>query len=90
VSYGQRLKTRLPAKRVPEAIERWVRFYERERSHGEPFNAFAQRVGTKRFEEQVQELAMPLEFTLENFNHFIDWERSAPFEVIRGEGECAV
>jgi hypothetical protein len=23
-------------------------------------------------------------------NHFIDWNRSAPFEVIRGEGECAV
>ncbi len=32
VRYGQRLKARLPAKRVPEAVERWVRFYESERS----------------------------------------------------------
>ena len=35
VRYGQRLKARLPAKRVPEAVERWVRFYESERADGE-------------------------------------------------------
>jgi hypothetical protein len=23
-------------------------------------------------------------------SHFIDWQRNAPFQVIRGEGECAV
>jgi hypothetical protein len=23
-------------------------------------------------------------------NHFIDWNRKVPFQVIRGEGECAV
>jgi hypothetical protein len=23
-------------------------------------------------------------------SHFIDWQRSEPFQVIRGEGECAV
>ncbi len=45
VRYGQRLKARLPAKRVPEAVERWVRFYESERSDGEPFRAFVDRVG---------------------------------------------
>jgi hypothetical protein len=22
--------------------------------------------------------------------HFIDWQRKEPFQVIRGEGECAV
>ncbi len=90
VRYGQRLKARLPAKRVPDAIERWIRFYQEERDPGEAFNAFAERVGTKSFEERIRDLAMPVEFNLENFNHFIDWERSAPFEVIRGEGECAV
>ena len=35
VRYGQRLKARLPAKRVPEAVERWVRYYEAERTEGE-------------------------------------------------------
>jgi sulfite reductase beta subunit-like hemoprotein len=90
VRYGQRLKARLPAKRVPEAIERWLRFYEEKRQRDEAFTAFAQRAGTKSFEELVSDLALPVEFNLENMNHFIDWERSTPFQVIRGEGECAV
>jgi sulfite reductase beta subunit-like hemoprotein len=90
VRYGQRLKARLPAKRVPEAIERWIRFYESERRPDEEFNAFAERVGTQEFEARIKDLAMPVEFNLENMSYFVDWERSAPFEVIRGEGECAV
>src|SRR5919202_1268967 len=90
VVYGTRLKVRLAAKRVPDAIERWVRMYEAERVDGEEFNAFAERVGAVRFEEEVRDLALPIEFSLENMNHFIDWSRNAPFEVIRGEGECAI
>jgi sulfite reductase (ferredoxin) len=90
VRFGDRLKSRLPAKRVPEAVERWVRFYESEREAGEEFNAFAARVGTHAFEEQVKDLAMPVEFSLENMNYFIDWTKSQPFQVERGEGECAV
>jgi sulfite reductase beta subunit-like hemoprotein len=90
VIYGTRLKVRLPAKRVPDAVERWLRMYESERAGDEAFNAFAERVGAKRFEDEVRELAMPVEFGLENMSHFIDWNRKVPFEVIRGEGECAV
>jgi sulfite reductase beta subunit-like hemoprotein len=90
VGYGRRLKVRLPAKRVPEAVERWLRMYEAERKPGEAFNAYAERAGEKRFEEAVRELAMPIEFNLENMAHFIDWQRKEPFQVIRGEGECAV
>ncbi len=90
VRYGQRLKARLPAKRVPEAVQRWVRFYESERQEGEEFNAFADRVGTQEFESQVKDLTMPIEFSLENMSYFIDWTKQSPFEVIRGEGECAV
>jgi sulfite reductase beta subunit-like hemoprotein len=90
VRYGQRLKARLPAKRVPEAVERWVRFYESERTDGERFHAFVERVGTPAFEAQVKDLTMPIEFNLENMNYFVDWSRTAPFEVQRGEGECAV
>jgi len=90
VRYGQRLKARLPAKRVPEAVERWVRYYESERNEGEEFHAFVDRVGTAEFETRVKDLTMPIEFNLENMNYFVDWARSGPFEVIRGEGECAV
>jgi sulfite reductase beta subunit-like hemoprotein len=88
--FGHRLKARLPAKRVPEAVERWVRFYESERTDGEEFNTFVDRVGTQEFEARVKDLTMPIEFNLENMNMFIDWSKSAPFEVQRGEGECAV
>jgi sulfite reductase (ferredoxin) len=90
VGYGTRLKARIPSKRVPDAVERWLRFYEAEREDGEQFNAFAERVGTSKFEELVKDLAMPAEFSLENMNLFIDWTKNVPFEVVRGEGECAV
>jgi sulfite reductase (ferredoxin) len=90
VLYGSRLKVRLAAKRVPEAVERWLRMYEAEREEGEEFNAFAERAGTARFEDEVRDLAMPIEFSLENMAHFIDWHRKEPFQVIRGEGECAI
>ena len=90
VVYGARLKVRLPAKRVPEAVERWIRKYEAEREDGEVFNAYASRVGTKGFEDAVRDLAMPVEFGLETMNEFIDWTKKVPFEVQRGEGECAV
>jgi sulfite reductase beta subunit-like hemoprotein len=90
VAFGQRLKLRLPAKRIPEAIERWLRHYESSRNDGEGWKAFVERVGTTELEGLVKDLSMPVDFGLETMNQFIDWNRDVPFEVIRGEGECAV
>jgi sulfite reductase beta subunit-like hemoprotein len=90
VVFGKRLKSRLPAKRVPEAVERWVRLYESERADGEEFNAFAERTGAESFEGAVKDLTMPVEFSLETMQEFIDWNRSSPYKVERGEGECAI
>jgi len=90
VIFGKRLKSRLPAKRVPEAVERWVKLYEAERNEGEEFNPFVERVGAEPFEAAVKELTMPAEFSLETMQQFIDWNRSSPYEVVRGEGECAI
>jgi sulfite reductase beta subunit-like hemoprotein len=91
VAFGKRLKSRLPAKRVPEAVERWLRMYEAERSNGaENFEAYAERVGNERFEAEVKELTLPAEFSLETMEEFIDWNRTTPYEVVRGEGECAI
>ncbi|MGD0198600.1 MAG: nitrite/sulfite reductase [Solirubrobacteraceae bacterium] len=90
VVMGQRLKSRLPAKRVPDAVERWVRHYERARLVDESWPDFVARVGVGEFESLVKDLALPPDFSLETMNSFIDWNRSEPFEVIRGEGECAV
>jgi sulfite reductase beta subunit-like hemoprotein len=89
--YAARLKVRLPAKRVPDAIERWLRMYEAERTEGETFRDYTDRVGTSRFEDEVKhDLALPVEFSIDTMNTFMDWDRNQPFKVIRGEGECAI
>ncbi len=90
VRFGYRLKARLPAKRVPEAVERWVRLYLDQRHDGEHFNAFADRVGTDEFEREVKDLTLPVKFSPASLDLFIDWSRREPFRVVRGQGECAV
>ncbi len=90
VKFGQRLKLRLPAKRAPEAVERWIRHYEAARNENEEWGEFVERVGVAELEGLVKELSMPVDFSLESMNTFIDWNRDVPFQVIRGEGECAV
>ena len=59
-------------------------------SEGEEFNAFAERTGAAGFEAAVKDLTMPAEFSLETMQQFIDWNRSSPYKVERGEGECAI
>ena len=90
IAMGTRLKVRLPAKRVPEAVERFITFYRtaaraRRRSTTSPTAS-----ASTAFEDLVRDLAMPVEFGIDSMNMFIDWNRSGPFEVIRGEGECAI
>ena len=68
----------------------WLRHYEAERTDGEEFNPFVERVGAAVMEELVKDLALPVDFGLETMNQFIDWQRREPYQVIRGEGECAV
>ncbi len=84
VALGQRLKVRLPAKRVPEAVSRWIGFYEADRLEGEEFNAFAARVGIPAFEDQVRDLALPVEYGPGTIDEFIDWSRTEEFAVTRG------
>ena len=91
IVYGQRLKVRLAAKRVPEAVERWIRKYEAERVEGELFNAFAERVGDRRVRGRG---ARPRDADRvrpgdDAALHRLDQERPVPGHQ-RGEGECAV
>ncbi len=79
VIYGTRLKVRLPAKRIPDVIEKWIHFYEAERNEGEEFNDFAERVGAVEFEAIAKPLALPAEFNLENLQQFVDWNRNVPY-----------
>ena len=48
------------------------------------------RIGQERFEAEVKDLTMPVDFSLETMQEFIDWQRATPYEVVRGEGECAI
>ena len=48
------------------------------------------RTGTDQFEELISDLKLPVEFSGDNLLYFIDWNRSEPYKVERGEGECAV
>ncbi|MFN0094039.1 MAG: nitrite/sulfite reductase [Dehalococcoidia bacterium] len=84
------LKVRMPAKRAPDAAARVVTLYEAERNQGEAFNAFVDRVGTKRLEEAIADLCLPGDFTDDNRGMFMDWGKLDLYQLQRGEGECAV
>jgi sulfite reductase beta subunit-like hemoprotein len=90
VNFGTRLKVRIPAKRAPEAVERWLRLYESDRVEGEEFSDFVERVGAVPFEDAARDLTLPDELNDETKETFVDWQRSGLFKVERGEGECAV
>ncbi len=87
---GTQLKVRLPAKRAPDAVERFIALYQRERNPGEEFNAFFDRAGNAPFEQAIADLVIPGEFSDDNRSMFIDWERGDLYQVQRGEGECAI
>ncbi len=90
VNFGQRLKLRLPAKRVPDAVERWLRFYESDRQGEELFSDFVERVGTEPFEDLAKDLTLAVDFNEETKELFVDWQRTGLYKMERGEGECAV
>jgi sulfite reductase beta subunit-like hemoprotein len=87
---GTQLKVRLPAKRGPDAVERFVSVYENGRNPGEVFNDYFDRVGPQPFEEAIQDLTIPGDFDDENRGMFIDWARIELYQLQRGEGECAI
>ena len=91
IVYGARLKVRLPAKRVPEAVERWLRALRgRARRRARPSTPTPSASARRRSRTRCATSPCRVEFGLETMTHFIDWNRKVPFQVIRGEGECAV
>ncbi len=89
--YGQRIKVKLPAKKVPEAVQRIVAYYAAERAESESFQEFVERVGPKSLEPVLADMSRSAEkFNMESLPLYMDWERDVLFIVQRGEGECAV
>ena len=88
IRVGQRLDVRVPSKRVPEAVERFVRHYQAHRRADETFTAFVERVGADPFENLIPDLSLPVTFDDAHLNEFIDWNQNRVYKLERGEGEC--
>jgi sulfite reductase beta subunit-like hemoprotein len=86
---AERLDVRVPAKRIPDAVERFIRYYQANRQEGEEFNNFVDRVGLAAFEQLIKDLSVPVKYDDEHKHEFIDWNRTGLYKLERGEGECA-
>jgi len=90
VRFGHRVKTKVPAKRVPEMITGVLSYYQSERSDGEKFNDFVDRVGVAPFEELLGKFREVGKLNKENLDSYMDWGKTILYKLERGEGECAV
>ncbi|MFB3093555.1 MAG: nitrite/sulfite reductase, partial [Dehalococcoidia bacterium] len=86
--FGTRV-ARIPAKRTPPAIKKIISVYMDERQDGEPFLDYIDRVGPKYFEPILTEFREVGPIS-EEIDVYMDWGKDELFEVIRGEGECAL
>ncbi|MYD74806.1 MAG: nitrite/sulfite reductase [Chloroflexi bacterium] len=84
-------KVRIPAKRVPDAVERVIDLYHADREdHQELFSTWVDRVGLSPIQDTLNDLTLPPEFSADTLPMFIDWDRQDIYILQRGEGECAV
>jgi len=84
-------KVRIPAKRVPDAVERVIDLYHSDREDNqELFSSWVDRVGLSPIQESLNDLTLPPEFSADTLPMFIDWDRQDIYILQRGEGECAV
>ena len=88
--FGLRVKTKIPAKRMPDALRKVLGHYTSERNDGEFFKDFVARVGAESFESVLAEFKELPELSRETLGQYIDWDRTVKYAVERGEGECAV
>ena len=84
-------KVRIPAKRVPDAVERVIDLYHSDRDDDqELFSSWVDRVGLSPIQDTLNDLTLPPEFSADTLPMFIDWDRQDIYILQRGEGECAV
>jgi len=83
-----RTAAKIPARRIPQAVERLIAFYQREKQDGESASAFFQRVDLERVSDELKDLqrlsaedAVPLDF--------VDLAESGEFAPEVMEGECS-
>ena len=88
---GQRVKARVPAKMMPDAVRRIVGFYEDRRNDGELFKDFVTRIGVESFEPLLGGYKGSVgELNRETIDTYMDWDKTVIYKLERGEGECSV
>ncbi len=88
--FGQRVKVKVPSKRVPEALTSVLDFYKAQRNDGEEFKDFVTRVGPEAFEPVLQEFSEVPSLNRDTLVYYMDWNKTIKYVLERGEGECAV
>tara|TARA_B100001123_G_scaffold416955_1_gene519161 strand:+ start:4892 stop:6754 length:1863 start_codon:yes stop_codon:yes gene_type:complete len=81
---------KIPAKSVPGVLKDVVTYYKDNRSGGESFNQFLDRVGVEELTEVASKAQQAAADATPGSDLYIDWERSNQYVLERGEGECAV
>ena len=85
-----KLTMKVPARYVPDAMDKLLANYVSERNDGEKFGVWTRRVGTPYVQELLAEYRIVPEFTKDPMA-FVDWGQSKFFTLDdMGEGECAV
>jgi sulfite reductase beta subunit-like hemoprotein len=88
--FGQRVKTKVPAKRMPEAIGTVLSYYKDRRNDGELFKDFVERVGVGEFESLLVGFKEVPQLNRDTIDQYMDWDKTIKYVLERGEGECAV
>ena len=83
-------KVKIPAKSVPGVLKEVVSYYKENRSDGEGFNQFLDRVGMEELTEVASKAQQAAADAAPGSDLYVDWERSNLYKLERGEGECAV
>jgi sulfite reductase beta subunit-like hemoprotein len=86
-SFG-RTVAKIPARRIPDTLERLIGFYQREKSEGESAVAFFQRVDGKKVTAEIDDLQR---FTADDATpvDYIDLAETSEFAPEVMEGECS-
>lgn len=87
---GQRVKTKIPAKSVPDALKRIITQYRSERNGQEQFKDYIARIGVEHIEALLADFKEIPELNRESLDYYMDWTKTVKYQLERGEGECAV
>ena len=83
-------RIKIPAKSVPGVLKEVVSYYKENRSDGEGFNQFLDRVGLEDLTEVAAKAQQDAADAAPGSDLYVDWERSNLYKLERGEGECMV